>query len=498
MIQTAHAKRLALMALGLLLAYILLCIVTLRPQETWTGGDFSLYLLHARNIAQGRPYAATGYVQNPENALMSPAAYPPGFPALLAPVWAIAGLNLVAFKLVVIACLAALLAAVFALARPVLGAPLALTLAVIAGAMPALFDRRDQILSDIPATLWCFVALVLFNGARRRPAAWRVLMLGAAVALACATRTAGFALVAALILACIARRPTAWRALLGATLIGAAAAFLAGRVLHVDSGTYLGYLAQLRHEGLRSWVLGSARAYGPGLVGVWGLSFGVIPNLLVLLVLLAFTIFGWWLRVREDGSAPEAFFVAYLALLAIFPVHFEPVRYLVPVSPLLAYYPLVALRHVLRPARQHLAIPLAAAIAIVLIGPYYAVHDPVARRSPSVTSEVSRGLYAAIQRDVGAHAVILARNPRVLALFTEHRSASWPADLTASRFWAYARRIGASWAVDETHPPTRDSQAAHAILATPGAATLAYSNRRFLLWRLKAAPPGHAPISAAP
>ncbi|MDQ2763033.1 MAG: hypothetical protein M3Y22_05945, partial [Pseudomonadota bacterium] len=313
MIQTTHAQRLTLMGLGLLLGYALLCILTLRPQETWTGGDFSLYLLHARNIAQGRAYAATGYVQNPDNALMSPAAYPPGFPVLLAPVWAMAGLNLVAFKLVVITCLAALLAAVFALARPVLGAPLALTLATIAGAMPALFDRRDQILSDIPAAMWCFIALVMFEGARRTPTAWRMLALGAAVALACATRTAGFALVAGLILACIARRPVAWRAMLAVILIGAAIAFLAGRVLHVDSGTYLGYLAQLRHEGLRSWVLGSARAYGPGLVGVWGLSFGVLPNLLVLLVLLAFTVSGWWLRVREDGSAPEAFLVAYLA-----------------------------------------------------------------------------------------------------------------------------------------------------------------------------------------
>jgi len=482
-----------------LLAYALICVATLRPEETWTGGDFSLYLLHARNIAEGRVYAATGYVQNPENALMSPAAYPPGFPLLLAPVWRIAGLDLAAFKLVVVACLTVLVAAVYALAWPVLGWRLAAVTAGIAGFMPALFDRRDLIVSDIPAAMWCYLALVLYERTRTRVSAGasrvpvQVLALGIAVALACATRTAGFALAGALVLTCIIRRQGPWRAMLGAVVAGAAAAVLAGRVLHVDSETYLGYLSALRDEGLRGWLLGTVGAYAPGIVGVWGLSYGVAVNFALLLVLVGFAAAGWWLQVRRDASAPEAFLVAYLALLAVFPVRLEPVRYLVPAAPLLAYYAAVALRRGMAGLRRPgLAGPVAALAAAVLFVPYYLIHNPLAPLAPSVTSETSEALFAAVRQDAGAQDLVLARNPRVLALFTGRRAATWPAGLTAERFWSYAGRAGAGWMLDEVAPPTPDSRAAHAIVSAPGAATLAYGNGQFLLWRLR---PPAAPAS---
>jgi len=474
-----------------LLAYAAVCIVTLRPEETWTAGDFSLYLLHARNLAAGLPYAATGYVQNPENALMSPAAYPPGFPLLLAPVWRLAGLDLVAFKLVIVACLAVLLTSFFALIRPVLGWKLAAAVAGIAGFMPALFDRRDQIVSDIPAAMWCYIALLLYERVRTQAGAavpWvraRVAALGVAVALACATRTAGFALAGALVLVCAARRQGPWRAMLGAVVAGAAAAMLVSRLLHVDSETYLGYLATLREEGVRGWLLGTVRAYAPGLVGVWGLSYGVAVNFVLLILLAALTAAGWWSRVRRDASAPEAFLPAYLALLVVFPVRQEPVRYLVPVAPLLAYYVVVALRNGLaRVGRERLALPFAAVAALALFVPYYVVHDPISRPAASVTSADSAALFAAVRRDVGASDLVLARNPRVLVLFTGRRAATWPAGLTPERFWSYASRAGAGWVLDEVAPPTPDSRAAHAIVSAPGAATLAYGNEHFLLWRL--------------
>lgn len=498
---SAPLRARAALALALL-AYALICAATLRPEETWTGGDFSLYLLHARNIAEGRAYAATGYVQNPENALMSPAAYPPGFPLLLAPVWRIAGLDLVAFKLVVVACLAVLVAAVYALAWPVLGWRLAAVAAGTAGFMPALFDRRDPIISDIPAAMWCYLALVLYERARSRVGAgtWlvpvQVIALGVTVALACATRTAGFTLAGALMLACVARRQGPWRATLCAVLAGAAAAVLAGRVLHVDSETYLGYLAMLRDEGMRGWLLGTVSAYAPGLVGVWGLSYGVAANFVLLILLTGFTATGWWLRVRRDASAPEAFLVAYFALLAVFPVRQEPVRYLVPVAPLLAYYAMVALqRGLARLRRPDLAGPVATLGAAVLFVPYYAVHNPLAAPAPSVTSETSEALFAAVRQDVNASDLVLARNPRVLALFTGRRAATWPAQLTPERFWSYAGRAGAGWMLDEVEPKTPDSRAAHAIVSAPGAAALAYGNGQFLLWRLR---PSGAPARLPP
>src|SRR6266851_6468514 len=65
---------------ALTVAIAALQLVTIRQGHDW-GDDFAMYIAHARNLANGAPYAATGYIANPHNAL-GPAAYPPVFPVL--------------------------------------------------------------------------------------------------------------------------------------------------------------------------------------------------------------------------------------------------------------------------------------------------------------------------------------------------------------------------------------------------------------------------------
>ncbi len=342
--RTKGARRLRWALSVLLAAYALLCVLTLRPGQV--GGDFALYILHARNLALGVPYATTGFVYDPLNAIMSPASYPPGFPLLIAPVYAVAGLDLLAFKLVIVAALVALLPILYALFRPVTGPILAAVTSAAAGLMPDLFDRRDTIQSEIPFTFWCFAALLCYDRIRngRGRAGFLILALAVSVAMACATRTAGVPLAAALGLICVTRRQGPWRLMLAASVAGAAAAMLAGRLLHVDSGTYLSYFDGIRQQGPVAFLQGALGAYGQGLVGAWGLSFGRLANAALLLILVVLLALGWVLRMREDASAPEAFLLLYAAMLVLFPIRSEPVRYLAPVAPLLVYYPTVAAR----------------------------------------------------------------------------------------------------------------------------------------------------------
>src|SRR5690606_6911823 len=99
-----------------------LYLVLFRPgYSVMGGGDFALYLAHARAIATLQPYDATFFVYNPANAIMSPAAYPPGLPLLLAPVIALFGLDLSAIRLVMLASLLATLWLLHRLALPSLG-----------------------------------------------------------------------------------------------------------------------------------------------------------------------------------------------------------------------------------------------------------------------------------------------------------------------------------------------------------------------------------------
>src|ERR1700748_2038347 len=55
-------------------------ILTVRQGHIW-GDDFAMYVHHAKNIVEGRPYTATGYLFHPSISV-SPRMYPPVFPFL--------------------------------------------------------------------------------------------------------------------------------------------------------------------------------------------------------------------------------------------------------------------------------------------------------------------------------------------------------------------------------------------------------------------------------
>jgi len=56
-------------------------VAVLRSGHDW-GDDFAMYCLHARNLAEGRAYAATGYIYNPSYPQVGPPTYPPIAPLL--------------------------------------------------------------------------------------------------------------------------------------------------------------------------------------------------------------------------------------------------------------------------------------------------------------------------------------------------------------------------------------------------------------------------------
>src|ERR1700709_10058 len=92
------------------------CYLSLQREGNDWGGDFALYIMHARNIANLHSYADTPFLYTPE-ALQSPQTYPPMLPLLLAPVFRIFGLNYAAFKAEMVALLMLSLWPVYCLAR---------------------------------------------------------------------------------------------------------------------------------------------------------------------------------------------------------------------------------------------------------------------------------------------------------------------------------------------------------------------------------------------
>src|ERR1700691_4453743 len=107
-------------------------LLTIRAGHDW-GDDFSLYIQHAKNIVEGRPYGDTGYIYNPSLPVLSPRTYPPVFPLLLAPVYGFCGLNLTAMKVLVVVLLAAFLLVTYRAARRDLRPVSALLLLLLIG-----------------------------------------------------------------------------------------------------------------------------------------------------------------------------------------------------------------------------------------------------------------------------------------------------------------------------------------------------------------------------
>jgi hypothetical protein len=90
-----------------LLVFFLLGILyfgTLRQGHDW-GGDFSIYILQARNIVEHRAFDETSYVPTAESTRDHPAVYPPLTSLILAPVYGSFGLNYRAMKIVLVALL---------------------------------------------------------------------------------------------------------------------------------------------------------------------------------------------------------------------------------------------------------------------------------------------------------------------------------------------------------------------------------------------------------
>ncbi len=423
---------------GLTVLYLAL----FRPGFAVTGGgDFALYLAHAQALVQGRAYGDTFFVYNPANAIMSPAAYPPGLPLLLAPLVAVFGLEAAPVKLAMLAAVLAMLWLLHRLAEPTLGPRWSAVLVLAAGLSPAILMRRDAVGSDIVFTAWCFLALL---GARGRPA-----LLGIGVAMAILTRSIGIVLAVALALDLAFRAGPMRRRLAPALLAGVAVAVVGTLALRVDNATYAGYFARLSPAGLLAHLASAGQAYAFALVELFGLSFGRLANMPVLLALAG--LIGWGL-VRQLRRGPDAvvlFVLLYAAALIAYPVHLEPTRYALPILPLLLWLALEPLRR----------LPPAAALAAfaVLYLPFYRQHDARALAPLTADSAEFRELLAEM-RENPPGTRFLARNPRPYALYAGYPTVAWAEELTPDSWPGTLATFRPAYVIEERW--RRDAEAA--------------------------------------
>ncbi|HEV2148751.1 MAG TPA: hypothetical protein VGR37_15205 [Longimicrobiaceae bacterium] len=476
-----------------LIALVHLATLTNGPGPDF-GDDWALYVLHARNLLEGRPYGDTGYLYNPLNPWYSPPTYPLGFPLLLAPVFAAFGLDFLAMKVVVAASFAGILLLVARFARRDL-APVAVgtTIAVV-GLHPYLWRFRQNLLPDLPFTFFCLAAVLLIDRSadpdlppgRRVP--W-TLAAAAAVLAAVATRTIGLVLVPtwAVVLLLRARRPR------GVLLVGAVLAGLAlgAQFLLVPPGA--GYYQQIRDlaaaYGSSLFLPGAdrVRRMAYALASLWagdgaavGLRLATAKALAVTTAVLA--AIGLFARIRRP-SAPEVFFLAYFAAAFLWPATIA--RYLVPILPLYVVYAVLGASRAARDAGRAGRAGVAVVAAVVAAQTVVGLSD--VHRHPSWVGTASgdaADLYRYVRSHTGPEDRFIASRPRALALFAGRSAAPPPRRADDSTSLAYLARGGMDYVVVRTG----QDDARALVERNPASFRPVYANPGFALFRIAATP----------
>ncbi len=329
-------------------------------------GDYAQYMLHARAIAEGRPYAETGYLYSPHAALIAPPVQPPGWPLLLVPAVALFGTGLLVPKLMVIAAGVAFLVMVMRrMSRR--DDPVVLSVA-IGGAGLALETTyaTNSPLSDLPfcALLW---GVVLLADSREALSWKRAALVGALTGYTILTRIAGVAILPALVLLALVR-PRDRRVLLALVGVFALAGVLGVVVVGADRVPFLSQLLRSPEILLARMSTFGAKYRLPFFEATmypfpWDLA-----NDAYHLAALVIAPFGFLAFFKRYGrSMLGCLVVAYATMILLAPV--ADARYLWPFWPVLLYAVVAGARTVLRriPPVSRLAPRLALALGLVVV-----------------------------------------------------------------------------------------------------------------------------------
>lgn len=439
----------------LLAAYLLIVglfyIFTLQSGVNW-GDDFAMYIALAKNIALGHTYVHTGYIPNPNNPNESPLAYPPIFPLILSPIYAIFGLNIYAMKITLVVIMLCMLVACYFHAKPRLNDLITTYLYLGAvGFSPWLWEARGHIASEIPFMFFLVLSLILADAAIARreagSARWRLFLgcaAGVTAYLAYGTREVGGLLIPVFVFFDILqnRRISAPAVMITLTFVVLAA--VQRHFVNVEKG-YAEILNMYHWSVFYQHVI----SYGRLAVGYWGSDgLGRIGAFVIFMMMAPLYVVGWCKGFTSRKSIYSVFVPAYVFVLVVIPISAGE-RYFLPIMPLLLLDIFVGVKVVGqwlgKEKGRVVAIIVAGAVSVSYVA-WYRTQDfgPVA---DGPYSRPSLQLFAFIRKHTSPNSVFIFRKPRALALYTGRRSSPPPLIGQYATLWRHIETIGATYVV---------------------------------------------------
>ena len=422
-----------------------LYLATLRPGHEW-GGDFSLYVAHARNLAEGRDYADTGYIYNPHFPSLSPRTYPPVFPLLLVPVYLTFGLNLMAMKAFLILFFMAFLWVFSLILRRHLSLPYVVACLLLVGLNPFCWQHKDRLLSEMPFMLFAYLALLLIEKAhepgRTRLWVWG-LATGAIAFLAFGTRTVGVVLVPSLIACELVRNRR-----LGSFALTAVATFSVGVMLEKLLLTLDGsYMDQVKYDLMLCVRVAVTEIKALALFVDNGYS--RVASLALASCLLVLAGLTCLVRLRSGLRAYDWFVVFNFLLLAAWPFAEWDQRYQMPVMPFCFLYVCEGLYRLRAMSWGRFVTPVAATLGLAILVSYVTRYNRL-EAGPfrhGICAPESVALFDYIKTNTRQDDVFLIQMPRELALYTGRRASGHHVPPSDEHLVNYLREIGATHVV---------------------------------------------------
>jgi hypothetical protein len=403
---------------------------TIRPGESESlGDDFAMYIHEAKNIALGVDYHQTGYIYEKEYAELGPKAYPPVFPLLLAGVYKAFGLNLTAMKIEVILLFLAALLAVALTFRDELSTKQVLALVAMIGFSPYFWNYKENIVSEFPFLLFAYLSLFLIHrtyeqgGSRTYSNA---ALAGLAMWAAYGTRSVGICLVGALWL----RDALRLRKLSPYSIVATAVFLLGAGVEMLFVQTEASYLDQFRGApALFSHAIG----YLKSLSVLWDNGYSLLLRVAVLALLSAFALIGFAARLRRGAGIFEAFSLAYLAVIVLWPAPSD--RLLIPLVPLYLFYILIGFDAAMARAVAWQRIAAVGLVVATIALSYAGKYSKLNYGSlDGLDTAEAHALFDFVSK-TDANDIFIFRRPRALALFTNRSAAAYYWTPTGDELW---------------------------------------------------------------
>ncbi|PQO38701.1 hypothetical protein C5Y96_02125 [Blastopirellula marina] len=466
---------------ALLVGTFLFQLALLRAGHDW-GGDFAQYLSHARNLATLESYADTGYVYNPDAAVIGPRAYPPLFPLFLAPIYAVFGVNYTAFRVAILVLFVATVAISTILFARRLSPWASLCFAGLLGTCPIFWDFHLSILSEHLFMLWWMLTFYVYQRYRGDPEKpsehfGPAIVTGLLIYLAIGTRTVGIVLPPALLLTevILYRRLTRYVVV----SITAAIVFYAFQkfAFPIGGSGYLDQLSEINVRTLASNLFADSvsflyfwkNGYAKWLTAATGFFLGLI----------AITGF-----CKESWPRPQLLAIAsvfYFVLIVVWPGA-NGIRMTWPLLPGFLFWLLYALENV--PASESWRKVCLTGFVVFTLACYvgeYSASEYGLLDGPETPA--AQELFAEVNERVDPEEMCLFFKPRVLAFYTRRNSIGYPIDLNPQSL----DRTLETAQVDVVITRSDQLPELESLLKQDGF-QIDWSNAEFQLWRKKGTP----------